>query len=336
MKLLSTIGSLVFSLVLLTSCGGPAANAPASNSAGNANTNASKPAAAAPTKEALLELDKKAHASWAAGDPKWFEENLSDKFVGYYNGVRNTKADEVKMISGSQCEVKESKLDEEQLIRINNDTYAIVYKSTYDGECTMDGQKMKIPSPTRSATIWVREGDKWKGAYHGDTPIIDPKDPPPAPSKAEPKKDEPAKTAEKKEDAPANASPGANTEALTKLHNGGWDAWRTRDAKWFNDTLTSDAAYVDAFGALHTGKDALVKLWTDTDKTACEGVTKTSFGDSFASALSPTVEVLTGKGSSDGKCGGRPNGPLYQTAVYVKEGDAWKLAFMFSSPLPSA
>lgn len=333
MKLFTTIASLVFSLVLLTSCGGPAANAPANNAAGNANANA-KPAAAAPTKEALMEMDRKAHASWAAGDTKWFEENLSDKFVGFYNGVRNTKADELKMISGTKCEVKESKLDEEQLVKINDDTYAIVYKSTYDGECTMDGQKMKIPSETRAATVWVREGDKWKGAYHSETPIIDPKNPPPPPPKAEPKKDEAAKTDDKKAEAPAKPAPGPNNDALVKLHTAGWEAFKAKDAKWFNDNMTSGMAIVGPLGDFHSGKADVTKHWTETMK--CEGITKVSIEDGFATALSPTVEILTLKGTADGTCDGQKNGSLYQTAVYVKEGDAWKLAFMIEAPVPAA
>ncbi len=334
MKLFTTIGSLVFSLTLLTSCGGPAANAPANSSTGNANANAAKPAAAAPTKESLMEKEKAAHAGWASGDTKWFEENLSDKFVGYYNGARNSKADELKMIAGTKCEVKESKLDEEQMVKINDDVYAIVYRSTYDGECTAEGQKMKIPSPTRSASIWMREGDKWKAVYHGDTPIIDPTKPPPAPAKSEPKKAETAKTDEKKDEAPAKAAPSANTEALTKLHNAGWEAFKNRDAKWFNDNLSEGVAVVGPIGDVTVGKAENVKGWTETMK--CEGITKVSFTDAIATAWSPAVEMITGVGTADGSCNGQKNGPIYQSSVYVKEGDGWKLAFMFESPKPSA
>jgi hypothetical protein len=48
--------------------------------------------------------------------------------------------------------------------------------------------------------------------------------------------------------------------------------------------------------------------------------------------ISPTVEILTLTGSADGTCDGQKNGDLYQTAVYVKEGDTWKLAYMMESP----
>ncbi len=64
----------------------------------------------------------------------------------------------------------------------------------------------------------------------------------------------------------------------------------------------------------------------------CEGITKVSVTEGFATAISPTVEILTLKGSSDGTCDGQKNGGLWQSAVYVKEGETWKLASMFESP----
>ncbi len=329
MKLFTTIGSLVFSLVLLTSCGDPAANTQANNTAGNTNANTSTPTAAAPTKEALMEMDRKAHASYFAGDTKWFEENLSDKFVAFNNGKRMSKADEVKMISETKCEGSEAKLDEEQLVKLNDDTYAIVYRGTYDVDCTMGGQKIKPPSSTRAATVWVREGDKWKAAYHGETPIIDPKNPPAPQAKIEARKEEPKKD----EAAPVKPTTSANSEALAKLHNGGWEAFKSKDAKWFTDHMTDSVAIVGPMGNFHAGRANITKLWTETMK--CEGITKASFADGFATALSPTVEILTGKGTADGTCDGQKNGALYQTAVYVKEGDAWKMAFMFESPAPA-
>lgn len=120
---------------------------------------------------------------------------------------------------------------------------------------------------------------------------------------------------------------------MAKTHSAGWEAFRNKDAKWFEANTTKDMSFVDPAGMFHSGQAAVVKLWTADMK--CEGVTKTSFTEAFASAISPTVELLTGKGEADGSCDGQKNGPLYQTAVYVKEGDAWKLTFMFES-LPAS
>ncbi len=318
--------------ISFTACGETASNAPA-NTANTANT-AAKPTAAAPTKEALLDMDKKAHEAWAKGDTAYFEGILSDKFVIYSDGTRMNRADEIKMIGGVKCDVKSMSLDEAEMAKLNDDTYALTYKSNFDGTCTFGGKTEKVPSPTRSTTVWARNGDKWQAIYHGSTPIIDPKAPPAAPDtakKEEPKKDDAAKADDKKDEAtPAKATPSANTDALVKLHTGGWEAWKANDAKWFNDHLTADAALVNSDGGYVSGKAELTKLWTDA--TLCEGVTKVTLEDGAAFAISPTLEILTLKGRSDGKCGGQPNTPQYQSVFYVKEGDAWKLAFMFASP----
>ena len=183
----------------------------------------------------------------------------------------------------------------------------------------------------------MRSGDKWLAAFHGENPIIDPKAPPPAKAEAkkEPKKEEPKKddkaaansnAAETKAEAP---KPDANTDALVKIHTSGWEAFKAKDAKKFEEISTANLSFVDAMGGWTSGKANVIKLWTETMK--CEGITKVSFTEGFASALSPTVEALTGKGNADGTCDGQKNGDLYNTAFYVKEGDAWKLAFLFES-----
>jgi len=335
---------------------------------------------AAPTKEALLELDKKANEAWIKGDKAHFEGMLSDKFVSYDYGERMDRAGVLAMIGTSKCDIKTWSLEDPQMSTIDADTYVISYKANFDGSCTgPDGKSMKVPSPIRAASIWVRSGDTWKGAYHGETPIIDPKAPPAAPAKAEAKRPEPKKpaadadsaaadtaaadlaqddaetakekaassqdekkaasTAKKEEPKKAGGTgsmpggakvtPSANTDALAALHASGWEAFKNKDAKWFDANLTNTIAFVDPTG-WHSGKAEVIKLWTETMK--CTGITKTSFTGAVATALSPTVEILTGIGTADGTCDGQKNGPLYNTAVYVKEGAAWKLAFLFEAP----
>ncbi len=322
---------------IFTACGGPAANAPANNA--NTNTNTAKPVAAAPTVDALFAMDKQANEAWIKGDGKYFEGFLSEKFAEHQMGIRMSKADVMKMISETKCDVKDWKLEDPQMVIINADTAVVSYKGTFDGSCTgSDGKAMKLPSPVRAASIYVRSGDKWQGAYHGETPIIDPKNPPKAAPPAPPAKKEMAKKDDKSAaNSNANAAPApaklvadANTDALVKIHTSGWEAFKAKDAKKFDEIMTANMANVDPLGGWTSGKASVIKLWTETMK--CEGITKVGVSDGFASALSPTVELLTLKGTADGTCDGQKNGPLYQTALYVKEGDAWKLAFMFESP----
>ena len=322
-------------------CGGPAAN----TGANNANTNTTKPVAAAPTADALMALDKQANEAYVKGDSKFFEGMLSDKFVILTGGgQRMDKAATVKMIAGVKCDIKSMDLTEPAMSMIDRDTYALSYKATWDGTCNgPDGKPMKAPSPIRSASIWVRSGDKWQAVFHGENLIVDPKNPvaPAAPPKqpaAPPKKEEPKKDVKTAANsntasntaAPARATPDANTDALVKVELALWEAWKAHDAKKLDDLMAKDVSFVNIFGAyLATRADAL-KDWTGAN---CE-IKSVSVTNGFASALSPTVEMLTRKGTADGTCGGQKVGGtvIWGVSIYVKDGDAWKFAFGMNSP----
>lgn len=352
---------------LLAACGAPAAN---NTPANNANA---KPASAAPTAAALLDLDKKANEAYFKGDAKYFEDFLNDKFVMPGDKARYDKAAAMKMIGGVKCDVKDGwTLDDPQMSKIDDTTYVLSYKGTFDGTCTFEGKSNKIPSPVRGATVFVKNGDKWQAAYHNEVPIVTP---PADDKKADAKADDTAKADDKKADDTAKADdkkadtmaktddksaadaksddkkvdaksddktaaadekavepakPDANTDALMKIHQSGWEAWKAKDAKKLSDMSTANLSIVNPLGMWMSGRDNVVKAWTETMK--CEGVNNVKLSDGFASAISPTVEVLTLTGTADGTCDGQKNGPLHQTAVYVKEGNDWKLAFMFEAP----
>ena len=309
----------------IAACGGVAENKPV-----NTVTNTAAKTATEPTKEMLLEMDKKANEAWTKGDKAHFEAMLSDKFVSYHMGHRGDRTAEINMVSGNKCDVKSFTLDDAQMAKIDNNTYVVTYKSTFDGTCTSDGKTEKIPTPMRASSVWVRNGEKWQGAFHTETAIIDPKAAP-ADMKADDKKVDDkseAKSDEKKDDAKPVAS--ANTEALTKAHQAGWEAFKNKDAKSFEASLTSNFAFVDPLGGYLGSKADAIKMWTQDMK--CEGVNNVKVTDGVATAISPTVEILTVKGTSDGSCNGQKLGSIYQAAIYVKEGGAWKLAYMFESP----
>ena len=322
--------SFIFSAAaLLTACGAPADNKAPANNANASNANAAKPVAAAPTTDALFAMDKQANEAWIKGDKAYFENFLADKFVSFEQGQRMSRADLLAMIGSFKCDVKTWNLEDPQMAMINADTYVMSYKGTFDGSCTgPDGKAQKLPSPVRAASVYVRDGEKWKGVYHGETMIIDPTKPPPPPAKAEAKKEEPKKDEAKTSEGakPAAAAPSANTDALVKLHTAGWEAFKAKNGKQFQEMSTSGLSLIDPIGGYLSGQSAVIKHWTETMK--CEGITKVGVSGGFATAVSPTVEILTLKGTADGTCDGQKNGPLYQMAVYVKEGEAWKLAFM--------
>ena len=323
--------------MFFAACGAPDAN----TGANNANTNTTKPVAAAPTADALLALDKQANEAYFKGDAKFFEGFLSDKFVILTGGgQRMDKAATVKMIASVKCDIKSMDLTEPAVSMIDRDTYALSYKATWDGTCNApDGKPMKVPSPIRSASIWVRSGDKWQAVFHGENLIVDPKNPiapaapPKKPKEVEPKKDD--KTAANSNTAantaaPARATPDANTDALVKVELALWEAWKAHDAKKLDDLIAKDVSFVNIFGTyLATRADAM-KDWTGA---GCE-VKSVSVTDGFATALSPTVEMLTRKGTADGTCGGPKAGTftVWGVSIYVKDGAAWKFAFGMNSP----
>src|SRR6266853_1414608 len=113
-------------------CGAP----PANTGANNANTNATKPVAAAPTADGLMALDKQANEAYVKGNSKFFEGMLSDKFVILTGGgQRMDKAATVKMIAGVKRDIKSMDLTEPAMSMIDADTYALSYKATWDGMC---------------------------------------------------------------------------------------------------------------------------------------------------------------------------------------------------------
>lgn len=315
MKRLSFVCLLAVSALLAASCGTPATNAPAN--AGNAVSNANTAKPAAPTKEALLELDKKANEAFIKGDTAHFEAMLSDKFVRYMNGARSGKADEIKMIAATECDVKSWSLDEGVMSRISDDVYVTIYKTTFEGTCTFDGNSEKIPSPMRAASVWMRSGDKWQGVYHNETPIVDPTVPSP-----------PVKKQQSKETDKISTSADPNTATLMAVEQSVWGAWKDKDAKKIEDLTAKDLAFVNIFGAYFANRADTIKDWTEGK---CE-VKSVSVTDGVVNSLSATVSLMTHKGTADGACFGQKIGPVFGTSVYTKEGDTWKLAFTFNAP----
>src|SRR5215203_3825416 len=81
---MKTIMSLVlFAMAAMTfvGCGAPA-NVESKPANTNTNANAAKPVAAAPSKEAILAVEKSAYDAWKNKDAAFWDPFLSAKFVG--------------------------------------------------------------------------------------------------------------------------------------------------------------------------------------------------------------------------------------------------------------
>lgn len=303
--------------LVLVACGIPEKSTDTNTSAG-----VTMPVGAAPTPGALLALEKQANAAYLRSDSKFFEGMLNDKFAMREGGRQMDKAAVVKLIAGNKCNVKDWKLEDPLIARIDADTYVLNYRGTFDGSCTgADGKPMKIPSPIRAATVWVRAGDTWRAAFHGQDPILDPKNSP-SPAKAagekEPKKDDRAA-------AIAKAAADPSTVAMMAVEKSVWEAWMAKDATKLQELTTPDLSFQNIYGTYFANKTDTLKNWTST---YCD-IKRVSVTDGEGTLLSPAIGILNRTGTAEGSCNGQklPPVPIYGTSVYVKDGDSWKLAF---------
>jgi hypothetical protein len=296
--------------LLLTACAG---NVPANNA--NAANTFAETAPAVPTKDALVTLEKSAYEAWKSKDAKFWDTFLSDKFVGWGSSGRLDKASATKQYTGTDCEIKSYALSDEQIQSLGNDAALITHKTTVDGRC--NGQV--LPPSSWVASVYVRDGDRWKGAFHAEAPIVDPKAAPAKPVDVN-------ETSQKDEAQPAERD--AHTEALLAVEKTLWEDWRTHDANKIGDLTARDISFINIFGThLATKADAL-KDWSGT---YCD-VKSISITDAAGTMLSPTVGILTFKAAADGTCYGQKVGPIWGTSVYVKHGDVWKWTFGINLP----
>jgi ketosteroid isomerase-like protein len=302
---LTAAAALVF-----TACDG---NAPANNA--NAASTAARTPPAALTMDALVRLEKSAYEAWKSKDAKFWDAFLSAEFVGYGSSGKLDKASATREYTGADCEIKSYALSDEQMKPLGNDAALITYKTTVDGTC--GGQR--VPANSWAAGVYVRDGDKWKGAFHAEAPVVDPKA---APAKPVDKKEAP------KEDEAKPADRDAGTDAMLAVEKAVWEAWKAHDAKKLEDLTASDISFINIFGTYFATKADALKDWTGA---GCD-VKSVSVTDAAGTMLSPTVGILTFKGTADGTCYGQKVGPIWGTSVYVKDGDAWKWAFGINVP----
>ncbi len=278
-------------------------------------------------------MDRQAYEAYIKGDGKLFGSFLSDKFVMHEGGRRLSKADAVRLVSDVICEVREGwALTEPQMAKIDDDTYVLSYKSNLEGKCTADGRTEKLPSPVRAATVWVRSGPKWQSAFHGENLIVDPRAAPADDKPVEPKKDDKIAAKANSDAAPAPASTGADplTDTLMAAERAVWEAWKNKDAKKIEELTAGEITFINIFGTYFANKADVIKDWTGA---TCD-VTGFTLTNGVATAISPTVGILTLTGTVTGACGGKDisGQKIYGNTIYVKDGDAWKWVFGFNSP----
>jgi hypothetical protein len=256
-----------------------------------------------------MAMEKAAWEAWKNRDAKWTEENASDKYVGFGSAGRMDKAASLKSYT-EKCEIKSYTLTDDQMQMVGPDVAILTFRGAQDYTC--DGKKGA--ADVRAASMYVREGDKWKAVYYGETPVVDPKAPPKPPAK--------------KEEAKADETkPDAATEALLAVEKKSWEAWKNKDVKGTEEVLAKDFAFLSGQGLMD--RAATVKAWTTENK--CE-VKSYWLADAKSVSLTPTVSLMTFKGGGDGTCEGTPIMTEWYGVVYSKEGDRWLLSFGMGMP----
>jgi len=279
-----------------------------------ANTRAAT-APAAPTKDALVTLEKSAYEAWKSKDAKFWDTFLSNKFVGYGSSGKLDKASATKEYTGADCDIKSYALSDEQTNPLGSEAALITYRTTVDGTC--GGQK--VPGNSWAASVYVGDGGKWKGVFHAEAPVVDP-----TAAAAKPV----AKTGAPKEAEAKPAARDAGTDAMLAVEKTVWEAWKAHDAKRIGELTAKDISFINIFGIYLATKADALKNWSGA---GCD-VKSVSVTDAAGTMLSPTVGILTFKGAADGTCYGQKVGPIWGTSVYIKEGNAWKWAFGINVP----
>ena len=285
--------------------------------AGDANgaKAAEKAAPAGPTQVALVSHETRAYEAWKSKDEKFWDTFLSDKFVGWGSSGRLDKASATKEYAGADCDIKRYALSDVQMSPLGQDAALITHRITVDGTC--GGRR--IPPGSWAATVYVRDGNGWKAAFHAEAAIVDPAAPPVKPG---------GKKAGGEQKQAKRTDPDRRTDALLLREKAVWEAWKDHDAKRLAALTAKKLQFINIFGVHLATKAEALKNWSG------EGCDVKSVGltDAAATMLSPTVGILTFHASADGSCFGQKVGPVWGSSIYVKDDDTWTWNFGINLP----
>lgn len=306
MKSVLILAALIAAL-FLTGC--PESAGPANTDANNAANGGSNNSAGTTedASAAVIDLEKKAHEAWKNKDGKFFEGMLADDFTGVVGGNIVDKDGLVKQISESPCEVKSYEMSDPKTTKINDSAMIVTHRLSFDYTC--DGKAVK--SPEYVVSVYVKEGDSWKGAFHQSVPAADAK----------------GDMSAMPDSTGLKGTDDAQTDELVKLENAAWDAWAKGETEWFSENMTADAIHVTPGGV--EGRDDMVKMMKETkcdvEEYGSRGFTRTELADN--------VQLLMYRGNQKGKCGDMELPPVVIAAtVAVKEGDSWKGVLHIETP----
>lgn len=299
-----------FAAASILGCSAPAANTNTTNASPSA-TSGTVPGP--PSVEDLKALEAKAFDAYKNKDRDFFENFLTDKFAASSNGRRLDKRAMIEMIGQHKCEIKGFSFADGKLTNVGAATAIITMKVTPDGAC--EGQAM---TPYISASLYVRNNADWKGAWHGEVTIVDPKAP--SPKKTGNKDAEPEPT--------YRTMPDSEARELAAIERSVWEGWMNRDGKKLDSLTARELAFVNIFGGYFTNRVDTLKNWTENP---CE-IKSVEVANATSVQVTNDTSILMHRGIANGTCFGQRVDPILGTSIYVKEGDVFKLAFTMNMP----
>jgi len=105
--------------------------------------------------------------AWAKKDTKPFEEALADNYSEIGDKGVMDRAAAIKDVAENKCEVTGTSVTEVKATKVNDNFVIVTYKGTAKGTC--DGKAMP-DIPLYTSSIWMKDGDSWKGVFHMFTP----------------------------------------------------------------------------------------------------------------------------------------------------------------------
>ena len=117
-------------------------------------------------KQALIALERGAWEAWKNRDGKYFETFLSDDTVQVGASGVTRRAQVVKEIGGSTCDVKGYTFDNIDVVMLDADAAILTYSATQDATCG----GVAAPPAVWASTVFVKRGGKWQAAFHQETP----------------------------------------------------------------------------------------------------------------------------------------------------------------------
>lgn len=290
------IAAVLVLAILFTACPENPSNGGNSNENANANGNA---ATAEDASAAVIESEMKAYEAWKNKDAKFFEDNLKDDFIGVSGGKVNDKEGLIKDVTNKDCTVASYELTNAKATKISDEAYLVTHQDSFDYTC--GGKKVK--SPEYVSSVWVKEGDQWKGAFHFMVTAADAK----------------GDIAAIPDASTLKSSDDAITQEMGELENDAWSAWSKADTKWFEDHMAGDAVEVMWDGI--ASRDQLLKKMKDVK---CE-VDQFGIKSLKSTKLADGVYVLMYRGDLKAKCGDATLPPTVIGATVSKKGDSgWK------------